>query len=56
MYFLYFSVIKTSFRSNLKEEEIKAITSVMGAMIFAKEPLNNDALIVLMGVKIWNMF
>ena len=52
---LYSSVVKTSFGSDLEEEEIKAITSVMGAMIFAKEPLNDDALIVLPGVKSRNM-
>jgi len=27
----------------------------MGAMIFAKEPLNDDALIMLPGIKSWNM-
>jgi len=54
-YSLYSSVVKTSFGSDLEEEEIKAITSVMGATIFAKEPLNDDALIVLPGVKSRNM-
>jgi len=48
---LYFAVVKTSFRRDLKEEEIKMVTSVIGAMIFAKEPLDNDMLIVLSGVK-----
>jgi len=55
LYSLYSSVVKTSFRSDLEEEEIKAITSVMGVMIFAKELLNDNVLIVLLGVKIWNM-
>jgi len=48
---LYFAVVKASFRRDLKEEEIKMVTSVMGAIIFAKEPLDNDMLIMLPGVK-----
>jgi len=48
---LYFAVVKTSFRHDLKEEEIKMVTSVMGTMIFAKEPLDNNMPIVLSGVK-----
>jgi len=48
---LYFAVVKTSFRCDLKEKEIKMVTSVMDTMIFAKEPLDNDMLIVLPGVK-----
>jgi len=52
MYSLYSTAIKTSFGCDLKGEEIEGVTSVMGAMIFAKEPLNNDALIMLPGVKI----
>ena len=55
LYSLYSAVVKTSFGRDLEAEEIKAVTSVMGAMIFAKEPLNNDALIVLSGVKSKNM-
>ena len=55
LYSLYSIAIKTSFGCDLKEEEIKAVTSVMGAMIFAKEPLNNDVLIMLPGVKSQNM-
>jgi len=51
LYSLYFAVVKTSFRHDLKEEEIKIVTSVMGTMIFVKEPLDNDMLIVLPGVK-----
>ena len=47
LYSLYFAVVKTSFRCDLKEEEIKMVTSIMDAMIFAKEPLDNDMLIVL---------
>ena len=55
LYSLYSSVVKTSFGRDLEEEEIKAVTSVMGAMIFAKEPLNDEALIVLPGVKSYDM-
>jgi len=55
LYFLYSTVVKTSFEYDLEEEEIKTVTSVIGVMIFAKEPLNNDILIVLPGVKSKNM-
>ena len=55
LYSLYSSVVKTSFGSDLEAEEIKAITSVMGAMIFAKKPLDDEALIVLPGVKSQDM-
>jgi len=55
LYFLYSTVVKTSFGCDLEEEEIKVVTSVIGVMIFAKEPLNNDILIVLSGVKSKNM-
>jgi len=52
LYSLYSTAIKASFGRDLEEEEIKAVTSVMGAMIFAKEPLDDHALIMLPGVKI----
>ena len=55
LYSLYSAVVKTSFGRHLEDEEIEAVTSVMGAMIFAKEPLNDDALIMLPGIKSWNM-
>ena len=55
LYSLYSTVVKTSFGCDLEEEEIKAVTSVMGAMIFAKQPLDDDALIMLTGVKSRNM-
>ena len=50
LYSLYSTVIKTSFH-NLEEEEIKAITSVVGATIFAKQPLDDTALMRLPGVE-----
>ena len=52
LYSLYSTAIKASFGRNLQEEEIKAVTSVMGAMIFSKEPLDDNALIMLPGVRI----
>ena len=55
LYFLYSSVIKTSWGRHLEDEEIEAVTSVMGTMIFAKEPLNNDVLIMLPEVKSQNI-
>ena len=55
LYSLYSTIIKTSFGHGLTREEIKAVTSVMGAMTFARQPLNDDALIRLLGVKSRNM-
>ena len=52
LYSLYSTIIKASFGHRLVEEEIRAVVSVMGAMLFAKEPLDDNALIVLPGVKI----
>jgi len=40
LYSLYSTVIRTSFH-DLEEEEIKAITSVVGATIFTKQPLDD---------------
>ena len=47
---LYLTVIETSFRGALREE-IKAITSVVGATIFAKQPLDDAVLLKLPGVE-----
>ena len=47
---LYLTVITTSFGHALKPE-IKAITSVIGATIFAKQPLDDAALMMLPGVE-----
>jgi len=52
LYPLYSTIIKASFGHDLEEEEIGAITSVIGAMIFAKKPLDDDVLITLPQVKI----
>ena len=51
LYSLYSTVVETSFQ-RVSKEEIEAITSVMGAMIFAKQPLDNNVLIMFSGVKI----
>ena len=49
---LYSTIVNASFGHGLEEEEIKAVVSVMGAMIFAKKPLDDDALIMLPEVRI----
>ena len=50
LYSLYSTVIKTSFGHDLEEEEVKAVTSVIGATIFAKQPLDDTVLMKLPGV------
>ena len=52
LYPLYSTVLKASFGHDLEDEEIGAVTSVIGAMIFAKKPLDDDMLITLPQVKI----
>ena len=52
LYPLYSTIIKASFGHDLEEEEIGAVASVIGAMIFAKKPLDDDILIMLPQVKI----
>ena len=52
LYSLYSTIIKASFRHDLEEEEIRAVASVMGAMVFSKQPLDDNALIMLPHVKI----
>ena len=49
---LYSTIVEASFGQDLKGEEPRAVISVMGAMIFAKQPLDDDALIMLPGVKV----
>jgi len=51
LYSLYLTVVEASF-GQICEEEIQGIVSVMGAMIFAKEPLSDDVLLMLPGVRI----
>ena len=50
LYSLYSTVVKTSFGHKLVKEEIKAVISVIGATIFAKEPLDDTVLTKLPGV------
>jgi len=52
LYSLYSTIVKASFGHDLEEEEIGAVTSVMGAMIFSKQPLDDNALIMLPQVRI----
>jgi len=52
LYSLYSTIVKASFGHELDEEEIGAVASVMGAMIFAKQALDDDALIMLPHVRI----
>ena len=52
LYPLYSTVLKASFGHDLEDEEIRAMTSVIGAMIFAKKLLDDDVLIMLPQVKI----
>ena len=50
LYSLYCTVVGESF-GGIIEEEVLGVTCVIGAMIFARQPLNNDALLILPGVK-----
>ena len=51
LFSLYATVIKASFGRILKQE-VQGIVSVIGAMIYAKQPLSDDVLVMLPGVKI----
>ena len=51
LYSLYSEIVKASFEHDLGEEEIRAVVSVMGAMIYAKEPLDDNVLMMLPGVR-----
>jgi len=52
LYSLYSTIIEASFGHDLEEEEVRAVISVMGAMIFAKQPLDDSTLIMLPKVKV----
>ena len=52
LYSLYSTILKALFRHGLEEEEIKIVISVIGAMILAKQLLDDNALIILPKVKI----
>jgi len=51
LYALYTTIVKASF-GRILEQEVQGIISVMGAMIYAKQPLSDDVLVMLPGVKI----
>ena len=51
LFSLYATVVRTSF-GRISKQEVQGIISVMGAMIYAKQPLSDDALVMLPGVKI----
>ena len=48
---LYTTVVRASF-GRISKQEVQGIISVMGAMIYAKQPLSDDVLVMLPGVKI----
>jgi len=50
LYSLYSTVVRESF-GGVIEEEILGVTCIIGAIIFARQPLDDDALIMLPGVK-----
>jgi len=52
LYSLYSTIIEASFGHDLEEEEARAVISVMGAMIFARQPLDDNTLIMLPKVKV----
>ena len=49
---LYSMIVEVSFGHDLKGEEPRAVVSIISAMIFDKEPLDDNILIMLPGVKI----
>jgi len=51
LFLLYTTVVRASF-GQISKQEVQGIVSVMGAMIYAKQPLSDDALVMLPGVKI----
>lgn len=55
LYLPHTTVVTTSFGRGLEEEEIEGVIPVMGAMIVAKQPLNNNAPLMLPGVGNWDM-
>jgi len=53
LFSLYTTVVRASF-GRISKREVQGIISVMGAMIYAKQPLSDDVLVMLPGVKIGN--
>jgi len=54
LFSLYTTVVRTSF-GRISRQEVQGIISVMGAMIYAKQPLSDDVLVMLPGVKIGDL-
>lgn len=55
LYSLYSTVITTLFGYDLREEEIKIVTFILDAMIFTKQPLDNNIFIRLLRVRSQNI-
>ena len=53
LYALYTTIVRASF-GRVSKKEVQGIISVIGAMIYAKQPLSDDVLVMLPGVKIGN--
>jgi len=51
LFSLYTTIVKTSF-GQISKQEVQEIISVMGTMIYAKQPLSENVLVMLPGVKI----
>ena len=51
LFSLYSTLVKASC-GRISKQEVQGIVSVMGAMIYAKQPLSDDVLVMLPGVKI----
>ena len=51
LFSLYTTVVRTSFEQ-ISRQEVQGIVSVMGAMIYAKQPFSDDVFVMLPGVKI----
>ena len=51
LFSLYITVVKATF-GWISKREVQGIVSVMGAMIYAKQPLSDDVLVMLPGVRI----
>ena len=51
LFSLYATIVQASF-GRISRREVQGITSVLGAMIYAKQPLSDEVLVMLPGVKI----
>jgi len=53
LFSLYTAIVRASF-GRISKREVQGVISVIGAMIYAKQPLRDDVLLMLPGVKIGN--